>query len=72
MVEYYLFHLDNYRYMFQNSKDPFDFMVGCIDDFTEDLEKEYGMLVDYEIDKFEDNVSYYTHPTNTIKIVNMF
>lgn len=72
MVEYYLFHLDNYRYMFQNREDPFDFMVGCIDDFTEDLEKEHGMLVDYEIDRFEDNVSYFTHPTNTIKIVNMF
>lgn len=72
MVEYYLFHIDNYRYMFQNCEDPFDFMVGRIEDFTEDLEKEYGMLVDYEIDRFEDNVSYFTHPTNTIKIVNMF
>lgn len=72
MAEYYLFHIDNYRYMFQNTEDPFDFMVGRIDEFTEDLEKEYGMLVDYEIDRFEDNVSYFTHPTNTIKIVNMF
>jgi hypothetical protein len=58
--------------MFQNVDDVFDFMIGHIDNFTEDLENEYGMLVDYEIDKFEDNVSYFTHPSNTITIVNMF
>lgn len=72
MQEYYLFHLDNCRYMFQNADDVCDFMVGNINNFTEDLEKEYGMLVDYEIDRFEQNVSYFTHQTNTIKIVNMF
>jgi hypothetical protein len=58
--------------MFQNADDIFDFMIGCIDNFTEDLEKEYGTLVEYEIDRFEDNVSYFTNSTNTIKIVNMF
>jgi hypothetical protein len=58
--------------MFQNTDDIFDFMVGCIDNFTEDLENEYGILVDYEIDKFEENVSYFTSPTSTIRIVNMF
>jgi len=72
MTEYYLFHIDNCRYMFQNADDIFDFMIGCIDDFTDDLEKEYGTLVEYEIDRFEDNVSYFTNSTNTIKIVNMF
>jgi hypothetical protein len=58
--------------MFQNADDVFDFMVGYIDNFTEDLEKEYGTLVEYEIDRFEDNVSYFTNPTSTIRIVNMF
>jgi len=72
MAEYYLFHLDNRRYMFQNAEDVFDFMVGCIDNFAEDLENEYGTLIDYEIDRFEDNVSYFTSPTSTIRIVNMF
>jgi len=72
MTEYYLFHIDKDRYMFQNADDIFDFMIGCIDNFTEDLEKEYGTLVEYEIDRFEDNVSYFTNSTNTIKIVNMF
>lgn len=72
MVEYYLFHIDSHRYMFQNKEDIFDFMIGYIEDFSEDLEKEYGVLVDYEIDKFEKNVSYFTHPSNTIKIINMF
>lgn len=72
MTEYYLFHIDNYRYMFQNADDVFDFMVGYIENFTDDLEKEYGTLVEYEIDRFEDSVSYFTNPTSTIKIVNMF
>jgi hypothetical protein len=58
--------------MFQNVDDLFDFMVGYIDNFTEDLENEYGVLVEYEIDKFEENVSYFTNPINTIRIVNMF
>ena len=72
MTEYYLFHLDNCRYKFQNADDVLDFMVGYIDNFTDDLEKEYGTLVEYEIDRFEDNVSYFTNPTSTIRIVNMF
>lgn len=72
MLEYYLFHLDNCRYMFQSADNVFDFMVGSIDNFTDDLENEYGMLVDYEIDRFEPNVSYFTNPTNTMRIVNMF
>jgi hypothetical protein len=72
MTEYYLFHLDNRRYMFQSADDVFDFMVGSIENFTEDLESEYGTLMDYVIDRFEPRVSYFTNPTSTIKIVNMF
>lgn len=72
MQEYYLFHIDNCRYMFQNVEDLFDFMIGNIDNFTEDLESQYGVLIDYEIDRFEDNVSYFTSTTNTLRIVNMF
>jgi len=58
--------------MFQNVEDLFDFMIGNIDNFTEDLESQYGVLIDYEIDRFEDNVSYFTSTTNTLRIVNMF
>ena len=72
MTEYYLFHLDNCRYMFQCVDDLFDLMIGKIDNFTEDLESRYGTLVDYEIDRFENNVSYFTNAITTIKIINMF
>lgn len=72
LIQYNLYHLTNDRYFLQRDDTITEYMTGAIDDFVDDLEREYGELCGLNIDEQRPYISYVMNPNFIMVIVNQF
>lgn len=72
LIQYNLYHLSNERYFLQRDDDFTEYLTGNIDDFVDDLEKEYGELCGLNIEEQRPYISYVMNPNFIMVIVNQF
>ena len=72
LIQYNLYHLTNDRYFLQRDDAITEYMTGVIDDFVDDLEREYGELCGLNIDEQRPYISYVMNPNFIMVIVNQF